>query len=248
MTSQHTGRLLRTLHTGSGNLFFLWLAFFRSHLSTLIAVLVMIPLALRINWQLALVMIVLMVTFVLFNTIVVRRTGNAQRKVEQLNQEISERAGDVFGNVLVVQSFSRVVSEVAALRQLVGQVLTAQYPVLRGWAWVSVANRAASTLTVIGIFALGVQLHGKGAISVGSIVSFVGFAHDDDRAHGAAGGLHLGAVLPGAGAGELLRYPGCPRQRCRRSPARRRCATCAARSLSRTSPSAMSAAHAVSGI
>ena len=107
---QHTGRLLRTLHTGSSNLFFLWLAFFRSHLSTLIAVLVMIPLALRINWKLALVMIVLMVTFVLFNTIVVRRTGNAQRKVEQLNQEISERAGDVFGNVLVVQSFSRIVS------------------------------------------------------------------------------------------------------------------------------------------
>jgi glucan exporter ATP-binding protein len=173
---QHTGRLLRTLHTGSGNLFFLWLAFFRSHLSTLIAVLVMIPLALRINWQLALVMILLMVTFVLFNTIVVRRTGTAQRRVEQLNQEISERAGDVFGNVLVVQSFSRIVSEVAALRQLVGQVLTAQYPVLRGWAWVSVANRAASTLTVIGIFALGVQLHGKGEISVGSIVSFVGFA------------------------------------------------------------------------
>ena len=47
---------------------------------------------------------------------------------------------------------------------------------LRGWAWVSVANRAASTLTVIGIFALGVQLHGKGEISVGAIVSFVGFA------------------------------------------------------------------------
>jgi ATP-binding cassette subfamily B protein len=173
---QHTGRLLRTLHTGSGNLFFLWLAFFRSHLSTLIAVLVMIPLALRINWQLALVMIFLLTTFVLFNTIVVRRTGNAQRKVEQLNQEISERAGDVFGNVLVVQSFSRVVSEVAALRRLVGQVLSAQYPVLRGWAWVSVANRAASTLTVLGIFAFGVQLHDKGAISVGSIVSFVGFA------------------------------------------------------------------------
>ena len=173
---QHTGRLLRTLHTGSSNLFFLWLAFFRSHLSTLIAVLVMVPLALRINWQLALMMIVLMVTFVLFNTIVVRRTGTAQRKVERLNQAISERAGDVFGNVLVVQSFSRVVSEVAALRQLVGKVLAAQYPVLRGWAWVSVANRAASTLTVIGIFAFGVQLHGKGEITVGAIVSFVGFA------------------------------------------------------------------------
>jgi glucan exporter ATP-binding protein len=65
---------------------------------------------------------------------------------------------------------------VAALRHLAAQVLAAQYPVLRGWAWVSVANRAASTLTVVGLFALGVQLQGKGEITVGAIVSFVGFA------------------------------------------------------------------------
>ena len=107
---QHTGRLLRTLHTGSSNLFHLWLAFFRSHLSTLIALLVMVPLALWVNWKLALLMMVLMGTFTLFNTIVVRRTGQAQRSVEQLNQEISERAGDLFGNVMVVQSFARVLS------------------------------------------------------------------------------------------------------------------------------------------
>ena len=31
-------------------------------------------------------------------------------------------------------------------------------------------------MTVIGLFALGVQLHGKGEITVGAIVSFVGFA------------------------------------------------------------------------
>ena len=173
---QHTGRLLRTLHSGSGNLFYLWLSFFRSHLSTLIAVVVMIPLALRSNWQLALLMIGLMFSFVMFNTVVVRRTGNAQRRVEEMNQEISERAGDVFGNVMVVQSFSRVVTEVAALRRLVAQVLAAQYPVLRGWAWAAVANRAASAITVIGIFALGVQLHGQGEITVGQIVAFVGFA------------------------------------------------------------------------
>ena len=57
---QHTGRLLRTLHTGSSNLFHLWLAFFRSHLSTLIALLVMVPLSLRVNGKLALLMMVLM--------------------------------------------------------------------------------------------------------------------------------------------------------------------------------------------
>ncbi|MGB6602988.1 MAG: glucan ABC transporter ATP-binding protein/ permease [Steroidobacteraceae bacterium] len=173
---QHTGRLLRTLHTGSSNLFNLWLAFFRTHLSTLVAVVVMIPLSLRVNWKLALLMMTLMAVFVLSNTLVVRLTGKAQRRVERLNQEVSQRAGDVFGNVMVVQSFSRVVTEVVALRELTSRVLAAQYPVLRGWAWISVANRAASTLTVIGLFALGVELHGHGEISVGAIVSFVGFA------------------------------------------------------------------------
>lgn len=172
----HTGRLLHTLHSGCDNLFMLWLLFFRSHLSTLIAIVVMIPLALHINWKLALLMISLMVTFVVFNTVVVRLTDRAQRKVERINREIAERAGDVFGNVMVVQSFARVRDEVAALRRLVAQVLAAQFPVLRGWAWASVANHAASTLTVIGIFVLGIQLHGKGEITVGGVVSFVGFA------------------------------------------------------------------------
>ena len=204
----HTGRLLRTLHAGSGNLFVVWLAFFRSHLSTLIAILVMIPLALRINWQLALLMIVLMTAFVLFNTLVVRRTGREQREVEQLNQEIAERTGDVFGNVMVVQSFARIASEVAALRQLVGMVLTAQYPVLRGWAWVSVANRAASTLTVIGLFALGVQLHGKGEITVGAIVSFACFAMMMIGRMEQLAGFISGAVLPGPGIGQFLRSAG----------------------------------------
>jgi glucan exporter ATP-binding protein len=172
----HTGRLLRTLHTGSSSLFHLWLAFFRSHLSTLIAIVAMVPFALWINWKLGLLMIALMSTFASLNTLVVRLTGNAQRSVERLNQELSQRAGDVFGNIMVVQTFSRIASESTALRGLARHALEAQYPVLRGWAWLAVANRAASTLTVIGLFALGVRLHAQGEIGVGAIVSFVGFA------------------------------------------------------------------------
>ncbi|MFI4968806.1 MAG: glucan ABC transporter ATP-binding protein/ permease [Lysobacterales bacterium] len=172
----HTGRLLRIMHTGSSNLFSLWLGFFRDHLTTVLSILVMVPLALRMNWKLAVLMIVLMVSFAVFNAIAMRRTHKAQGEVEQLHHEISERVGDVFGNVMVVQSFSRISVEVAEIKQMVRRVLNAQYPVLRGWAWLSVANRAASTLTIVAIFALGTQLNGKGEVSVGTIVSFVGFA------------------------------------------------------------------------
>ena len=76
----------------------------------------------------------------------------------------------------MVQSFTRLASEVAALNEMMKRVLAAQYPVLRGWAWLTVANRAVSTLTIVAIFALGAQLNAKGEISVGGIVSFVGFA------------------------------------------------------------------------
>jgi glucan exporter ATP-binding protein len=172
----HTGRLLRILHGGASSLFNVWLGFFREHLATVLAILVMLPLAWRMNWKLALLMIGLMASFAIFNTIAIRRTHEEQGEVEQLHHEISERAGDVLGNVLVVQSFTRVAAEVAEIRAMMKRVLAAQYPVLRGWAWLSVANRAASTITIVAIFALGATLNGRGEVSVGAIVSFVGFA------------------------------------------------------------------------
>ncbi len=172
----HTGRLLRIMHAGSGNLFGLWLGFFREHLATLISIIVMIPWTLQTNWKLGVLMIGLMTSFAIFNTVAMQKTHKAQGQVEELHHEISERAGDVFGNVLVVQSFTRLAAEVSAIREMMKRVLQAQYPVLRGWAWLSVANRAASTLTIVAIFMLGAQLNAKGEITVGGIVTFVNFA------------------------------------------------------------------------
>jgi ATP-binding cassette subfamily B protein len=105
-----------------------------------------------------------------------RRTDRAQLQVERLHQEIAERTGDVLSNALVVQSFTGHEAEVANVRELTQRVLAAQYPVLRGWAWLSVATRAASTLTVVAIFLLGASLNGRGVVTVGNIVTFSGFA------------------------------------------------------------------------
>lgn len=172
----HTGRLSRIMNVGVGNLFNLWLSFFREHLATLLSILVMVPVALWLNWKLALLMIGLLVFFSVFNAITVQRTHQAQGEVEELHHEIATRAGDVFGNVTVVQSFTRLAAESRALRELMTRTLDAQYPVLRGWAILSVLNRAASTLTIVAIFAVGATLHARGEISVGGIVSFVGFS------------------------------------------------------------------------
>ncbi|MBL8299979.1 MAG: glucan ABC transporter ATP-binding protein/ permease [Rhodanobacteraceae bacterium] len=172
----HTGRLSRVMHAGVSNLFGLWLGFFREHLATLLSILVMVPLAIYMNWKLAVLMVMLMTSFAVFNAVAIRRTHKAQAEVEELHHEISTRASDVFGQVGVVQSFTRVGEELAALKDMMSRVLKAQYPVLRGWAVLSVLNRAASTLTIVAIFALGASLHAKGEVSVGNIVSFVGFS------------------------------------------------------------------------
>jgi glucan exporter ATP-binding protein len=172
----HTGRLMRILQTGSSNLFMIWLGFFREHLTTLLSLLVMLPFAWHMNWKLALLMTVLMICFATFNAVAMRRTNSAQHEVEQLHLQIAERAGDVLGNVPVIKAFDSQRAEVAGIRSLTERALAAQYPVLAGWAWLSVATRAASTLTVVAIFTLGAHLNASGEVSVGDIVTFVGFA------------------------------------------------------------------------
>jgi glucan exporter ATP-binding protein len=172
----HTGRLLRIMHAGGSSLFSIWLGFLRDHLATLLSILGLLPLALSINWKLALLMTFLMLSFATFNAMAMRRTDKAQLQVERLHQEIAERTGDVLSNALVVQSFTGHEAEVENIRELTRRVLAAQYPVLRGWAWLSVATRAASTLTIVAIFLLGASLNGRGEATVGNIVTFSGFA------------------------------------------------------------------------
>jgi len=172
----HTGKLMRVMHSGAESLFALWLGFFRDQLTTVLSLLVLLPIAFTMSWQLALLMVALLFCFATFNGIAIRRTRTAQTAVQQFYHDISTRADDVLGNVAVVQSFTRTQEEARGLREMMARALAAQYPVLNGWATLSVFTRAASTLTVVAIFALGTALHASGKISVGGIVSFVGFS------------------------------------------------------------------------
>jgi len=173
----HSGRLIKIMLQGADNLFGIWLSFFREHLSTFIALIVLLPLSLFMNWRLGLVLIVLLIVFAVLSALVMSRTEGAQREVQEFHSELAERAGDALGNVGLIQSFVRLALEVQQLGQVMGKVLAAQYPVLTWWAVVTVLTRAASTLTVIAIFTLGTWLFLHGQTSVGEIVSFMGFAN-----------------------------------------------------------------------
>jgi ATP-binding cassette subfamily B protein len=175
-SSTHSGTLLKIMLAGTDNLFGLWLAFFREHLSTFVAVLALLPLSLYMNWRLGFLLIALIAIFALVSTIVVSRTEKAQGQVEAYHSELAARAGDALGNVVLIQSFVRLALEARELAMVMERLLKAQFPVLNLWALMTVLSRMASTITIISIFVLGSWLHLHGQISVGEIVSFMGFA------------------------------------------------------------------------
>src|SRR5262249_48351971 len=141
-----TGRVVRTMLAGTDALFALWLTFLREHLTAIISIVLLIPTAFAIDFRLTLILLVLAVIFSVVNLLVVRRTERGQSSVERYHQDVFGRGGDVIGNVSVVQSYARLRDEQAALRELMQQLLSAQYPVLTWWAMLTVFTRAAATI------------------------------------------------------------------------------------------------------
>ena len=174
--AQHSGRLIKIMLTGVDNLFGIWLSFFRENLATLVALFIMLPLSMFMNWRLGLLLLVLILFFAVTNIWVVSKTDRLQHKVEDLHSELAGRAGDALGNIHLIQSFVRLGAETREMHRIIGQTLQAQFPVLNWWALLSVMTRAASTITVIAIFVLGTWLYTRGEATVGEIVSFMGFA------------------------------------------------------------------------
>jgi ABC-type multidrug transport system fused ATPase/permease subunit len=175
-TGTHSGTLMKTMLSGTDALWRLWLGFFREHFAAIMSVVVLLPLSLYINWQLATLLFVLCVVFTILTTLVVRKTYGMQMEVEEQYSDLSARASDALGNVALVQSFVRIDSEVQGLRFVADKLLAAQMPVLSWWALVTVITRASTTITVLAIFTVGIALHSRGLTTVGEIVMFVSFA------------------------------------------------------------------------
>jgi ATP-binding cassette, subfamily B, beta-glucan exporter len=175
-TGTHSGRLMKVMLNGTDALWRLWLAFFREHFAAIMSLVVLLPLALYINWRLAILLFALCVVFTVLTTLVVRKTYGMQNEVETHYSDLSARASDALGNVALVQSFVRIDAEVQGVRFVADQLLAAQMPVLSWWALVTVITRASTTITILAIFTVGIILHERGLTSVGEIVMFVSFA------------------------------------------------------------------------
>ena len=172
-----SGRLVRTLVAGTDSLFLIWLGFFREHLSSVIGIAFLVPTALFMDVRLAGLLALLAVLYVGISFFVVRRTQAGQQAVERHHQDVFGRVGDVIGNVTVVQSYARLAAEASELQELIRRLLAAQLPVLTWWATLTILTRASATIVMVVIFGAGAVLARAGEVSVGEIVSFIGFAN-----------------------------------------------------------------------
>jgi len=176
LTRTHSGRLMKIMTQGTDTLWWLWLSFFREHLVAIVSLIILVPVALFINWRLALVLITLCFIFGFLTHFILRKTLVLQHQIESDHSDLAELTSDTLSNIALVQSFTRVQVELKSLHQISRRVLGAQFPVLYWWAVVTVLTRSATTVSILSIIILGVWLFTQSLITIGEIVTFVAFA------------------------------------------------------------------------
>jgi glucan exporter ATP-binding protein len=173
---QGSGAVIRAIVRGTDVLFWLWLGAMREQVTAIAGIVLLVPTAIGMDVRMAAILALLAVAYVVMNAVVMKKTMQGQTSVERYNAAVASRVGDVIGNVTVVQSFVRFKAEADAMRLVMSDLLAAQYPVLTWWGLLTVLQRAAATITMVAVFAVGALLAGRAELTVGEIVSFVGFA------------------------------------------------------------------------
>ncbi len=173
---RNTSNTLHTLLRAVDTLFGLWLEFMRQHLSTAVALILLVPTAFALDYRLSLVLVMLGIAYVGISRLVMQKTRENQKAVEQHHHRVFAHVSDSIGNVAVVQSFTRIGEETRTLREHARRLIAAQYPVLDWWALASALHRIASTVSMMIVLIIGALLVVRGEIKVGEIIAFTGFA------------------------------------------------------------------------
>nr|WP_210274521.1 glucan ABC transporter ATP-binding protein/ permease [Rhizobium leguminosarum] len=172
-----TSNALHTLLRACETLFGLWLEFMRNHLSTVIALALLIPTAMSMDLRLSAVLMVLAIAYWLIGRVVMSRTKDGQASVENHYHTVFSHVSDSISNVSVLHSYNRIEAETRALKSFADRLLEAQYPVLDWWAIAGALNRMASTIAMMVVLIIGTMLVQAGQLRVGEVIAFIGFAN-----------------------------------------------------------------------
>jgi ATP-binding cassette subfamily B protein len=171
-TSNSLHTLLRAVET----LFSLWLEFMRQHLSTVVALVLLVPTALSMDVRMSMVLLALGALYVGIGRLVMRRTREGQASVERHFHKVFAHVSDSVSNVAVLQSYNRIGHETDALKRYVKNLLDAQYPVLDWWALANALHRLSSTISMMIVLLIGSYLVMHGQLRIGDVIAFTGFA------------------------------------------------------------------------
>jgi ATP-binding cassette, subfamily B, beta-glucan exporter len=172
-----TSNVLHTLLRATETLFGLWLEFMRTHLSTAVALVLLVPAALSMDVRLSIVLLLLGVLYWVTGQVVMNRTREGQAAVEEHYHQVFSHVSNTINNVPVLHSYNRIERETQALKEYTGRLLSAQFPVLDWWALASALNRIASTISMMAILILGSIMVKNGQLKVGEVIAFIGFAN-----------------------------------------------------------------------
>ena len=171
-----TSNALHTMLRAVEALFGLWLEFMRQHLTTAVALVLLVPAAISLDLRLSAVLILLGVSYVAIGRLLMRKTKHGQSSVEGHYHRVFSHVSDSVSNVTVLQSYNRIGDETRALREFTRELIKAQYPVLDWWALASALHRLASSISMMAVLLIGAYLVTHGQIRIGDIVAFTGFA------------------------------------------------------------------------
>ncbi|PKA39127.1 cyclic beta-1,2-glucan ABC transporter [Rhizobium sullae] len=172
-----TSNALHTLLRACETLFGLWLEFMRNHLSTVVAIALLVPTAMSMDLRLSGVLVVLGLAYWLIGRLVMSRTKDGQASVENHYHTVFSHVSDSISNVSVLHSYNRIEAETKALKGFADRLLQAQYPVLDWWALAGALNRMASTIAMMIILVIGTLLVQAGELRIGDVIAFIGFAN-----------------------------------------------------------------------
>ena len=171
-----TSNVLHTLLRAVETLFSLWLEFMRQHLSTAVALVLLVPTALTLDYRMSAVLFVLGCLYVGIGRLVMRKTKAGQAAVEGHYHRVFAHVSDSVSNISVLQSYDRLQHETQALKRSIADLLDAQNPVLDWWALASALHRLSSTISMMIVLLIGAWLVMQGELRIGDIVAFTGFA------------------------------------------------------------------------
>lgn len=171
-----TSNSLHTLLRAVEALFSLWLEFMRQHLSTAVALVLLVPTAISLDLRMSMVLFTLGAAYVTISRLVMKKTKEGQAEVEQHYHKVFAHVSDSVSNVSVLQSYGRIQQETQALKEHIGRLIGAQYPVLDWWALASALQRLSSTISMMVVLIIGALLVSRGELRIGDVVAFTGFA------------------------------------------------------------------------